>query len=423
MMKEYLKRLPKELQDLISLASNVASGQDEAAYLVGGFVRDLIVGVENLDLDIVIEGNGIAFAQDFAQRLNAKLTVHRRFGTATVIINHRLKIDIASCRKESYPYPGSLPVVSRGSLKDDLLRRDFTINAMAIGISGDNFGKLIDFFHGKDDIQRRQIRILHALSFIDDPTRILRAIRFEQRYKFHIESHTLKLLKKALASSALEKISCHRLRDELILLLKEPQPIKYIRRINKLIGFSFLSPDFHFSKRTEAFLKAIAAQINWFKNYTPRKRMLDVWLIYLIGLIGYLSVNRIKALCTAFGFSKGEVKRILSYKKTIVVLGNKLRRSLPPSRVYKYLEPLSYEVILLLNAKYRDKALRQNIADFFNIYNGVRIQATGNDLAGLAIAPGPRYKDILTRILYAKLDGKIKTKAQELEFIKRLAKR
>lgn len=419
-MREYLDRLPKDISKLVYLARDLSHQLDCNAYAVGGFVRDLILNVRNFDLDIAVEGDGIKFAENFAKELNAKLTQHKRFGTASISIKHYLKVDIASTRKESYPESGSLPLVVPGSLKDDLSRRDFTINAMAIDISKDNFGRFIDFFNGQADIRRKKIRVLHDLSFIDDPTRILRAVRFEQRYNFRIERHTLKLLKNALSFKALGKVGPHRLRDEIILILKEPHPIKYVKRINNLIGFSFIDPTLRFSKKTASFLKTIDRQIHWFMNNTPRKRLLDVWLLYLIGLIDDMAIEEKREFCRRFSLSKGETKRILSYEKAILRLKNMLKKKVPPSRIYKCLEPLSYEIILLLNAKYKNKILHKNIKDFFNIYNGVRIYTTGNDLAKLEIRPGPRYKSILTKILYAKLDHKINSPEEELEFIKKL---
>jgi tRNA nucleotidyltransferase (CCA-adding enzyme) len=291
---------------------------------------------------------------------------------------------------------------------------------MAISISRDNFGDFIDFFKGRDDILKKNIRVLHDLSFIDDPTRILRAIRFEQRYNFRIESLTLKLLKNSLSLGALEMVSSHRLRDEIVLIMKEPMPIKYLKRIKELIGFSFINPNLHFSKKTESFLRSINRQIIWFQNKTPRKRALDTWLIYFIGLISDLHTRNIKNFCKKFAFSRGETKRFLSYKNTIEEIAGKLKKKTEPSQLYKCLEPLSYEVILLLRAKFENKILRKNVNDFLGIYNGVKIRTTGADLAKLSIIPGPKYKSILTKTLYAKLDKKIKTKEEELKFIQSL---
>jgi tRNA nucleotidyltransferase (CCA-adding enzyme) len=238
-MRNRLHKLPQEIKDLIYLASNIATENNMPVYLVGGFVRDLLLEVKNLDLDFVIEGDGIKFAEDLATILKARLIRHRRFGTATIVLNpvrvitsfsrlpivsRGVKIDIATARRETYPRPASLPLVTRGTLEDDLARRDFSVNAMAISITKKDFGKLVDFFCGKDDLQHKKVRILHSLSFIDDPTRMLRAIRFEQRYNFKIEPHTLKLLKVAAAIKMLEKVQPQRLRDELILILKEAHP-------------------------------------------------------------------------------------------------------------------------------------------------------------------------------------------------------
>ena len=219
-MKNYLNNLSEELRELIHLASDVANKNNMPVYLIGGFVRDLILGVKNFDLDIVVEGDGIKFAEVLSGKLNAGLIRHRRFGTATVILKKHLKVDIATARQEYYPEAAHLPEVTRGVLKDDLMRRDFTINAMAISINRQDFGRFIDCFGGEADLANKEIRVLHNLSFIDDPTRILRAIRFEQRYNFKIEPKTLKLLREANRLKMLERVSRERLRDELILILK-----------------------------------------------------------------------------------------------------------------------------------------------------------------------------------------------------------
>jgi tRNA nucleotidyltransferase (CCA-adding enzyme) len=430
-MPELLEKLPQAIKGLIQSSSDTAQELNYNAYLVGGFVRDLILGVKNLDLDIVVEGQGIVFATELGRRLSAEVITHKKFGTATVIVPQpvkrmdkgavaSIKIDIATAREEFYQQPAVLPTVRGSVIKDDLGRRDFTINAMAISISRADCGRFIDFFHGRDDIRRRSIRVLHDLSFIDDPTRIFRAIRFEQRFNFHLEPRTLKLLKKALALKMLERLSPHRLRAEMILIFKEERPLKYIRRINKLVGFSFLSPHLKFTHKTERLLGSIESQIKWFKNRTPGRRPLDTWLIYMIALINDMPLKYIKEFCLAFGFTKGERKRILSCKNTVDKTARKLKLKLKPSHIHRCLEPLSYEVILLINAKYQNLTLRKNVKDFFNIYNGVKINTGGEDLAKLKIPPGPSYKKILEQTLYAKLDKKISSKKEELEFIKGL---
>jgi len=408
---------------LIHEASRIASANDMTIYLVGGFVRDLMLGVKNLDLDIVVEGNGIKFAEDFASFLKAKLIRHRRFGTATIILKPQLKIDIASARKEFYPQPAHLPVVTSGTLKGDLFRRDFTINAMAISIVGRDFGKLIDFFGGEVDLENKKIRILHNLSFIDDPTRILRAIRFEKRYNFKIEPETLKKLKEAVKLGMLDKLEPQRIRDDLILMLKENRPLREIKRLQELAGFGFLSPHLTVSQKTYVFLNSLEKQINWFKRAYPQRRHLDAWLIYFMGLIQALDINEIQHICRRFAFCRGEEKRLLTYKRNNrkVILGLN-KEKIKPSKIFALLEPLSYETLLLLKAKYKSKRIQRHIANFFKYYNGIRIHITGNDLHRLGLEPGPRYQKIFAKVLNAKLDGKVETKEEELAIVAKLIK-
>jgi tRNA nucleotidyltransferase (CCA-adding enzyme) len=422
-MKEYLKKLPKEILDLVYSAQDVASSNNMPVYLVGGFVRDLMLGVKNLDLDIVVEGDGIKFADDFASALKAKLIRHQRFGTATIILKPHLKIDISTARKEFYPEPAHLPVVSSGTLKDDLFRRDFTINAMAISISCQDFGKLIDIFDGKPDLDKKKIRVLHDLSFIDDPTRILRAIRFEKRYGFKIEANTLKLLKGAVKSKMLEKLEPQRTRDDLILMLKEEQPLRQIKRLHGLAGLEFISKRLSVTKKTYKLLSSAERQINWFRKVHHKRRTLDTWLIYFMGLIDNLDIKTITKICYKFALRRGDEKRILQYKrinhKFVSDLG---KREIKPSKIFAILEPLTYEVILLLNAKFKNRYLKKHIDNFFRNYNGMRILVSGHDLKSLGVSPGPDYQKIFAKVLNEKLEGRAKTKDEELQIIKKLLK-
>ncbi|MCM8800433.1 MAG: hypothetical protein NC912_00235 [Candidatus Omnitrophica bacterium] len=420
-MKEYLKELPQGIFRLIKLAQDISSTLNYNVYLVGGFVRDLLLRVKNLDLDMVVEKEGIGFAEEFAKRLNARIIRHKRFGTATLVINSDFKVDIATTRKETYRCPASLPQVSLGTLRDDLFRRDFTINAMAIQIGPDNFGRLIDFFGGRDDLKKERIRVLHNLSFIDDPTRILRAIRFEQRYNFKIESKTIKLLKEAVKLGMLKRVSPHRLRDEIILLLKEKEPLKNISRLNKLTGFGFIDPALSLSEDAYKFLKKIKKEIAWFKKEYPDLRPIDTWLVYFIGLIDCLTLAKVKRLGIRFAFCRADRIRMISYKKQLskVIKTLSLRR-ISAWRLFRILQPLSYETILLIKAKSKNKDVNRHIKEFFDTYHGIRVSLDGNDLKNLGLPPGPLYQRIFERILKEKLKGRLKTRQQELLFVKRI---
>ncbi len=420
-MLKMLSKIPEELKGLIAKLREQALAQNRKVYLVGGFVRDLILRVKNLDLDIVVEGDGIKFAEDFAKLLEARITAHRQFGTATVLLKFGLKVDFSSARKESYPQPAYLPVVSSGSLKDDLFRRDFTINAMAISLTD---GSIVDYFGGRDDLINKKIRVLHDLSFKDDPTRILRAVRFEQRYDFNIEPKTLELLKEAVKLKMLEKVQPHRTRDDLVLVLKENNPLKEVRRIKQLTGFKFIHPKLNLSVKTYAYLKSLEKEIKWFNKNYPQRRSLDTWLIYLIGLCDSLNPAAIREICEKFGLRKGEEKRLLSYKqvtrKFIVELSNP---KIKPSRIFALLEPLSYETVISLRAKYNNSVFKRQIADFLEIYNGMRVFVSGDDLHGLGLIPGPQYQKIFAQVLNAKLNGEVKDKKEELSLIRELLRK
>lgn len=420
-MLKMLSKIPEELKGLIAKLREQALAQNRKVYLVGGFVRDLILRVKNLDLDIVVEGDGIKFAEDFAKLLEARITAHRQFGTATVLLKFGLKVDFSSARKESYPQPAHLPVVSSGSLKDDLFRRDFTINAMAISLTD---GSIVDYFGGRDDLINKKIRVLHDLSFKDDPTRILRAVRFEQRYDFNIEPKTLELLKEAVKLKMLEKVQPHRTRDDLVLVLKENNPLKEVRRIKQLTGFKFIHPKLNLSVKTYAYLKSLEKEIKWFNKNYPQRRSLDTWLIYLIGLCDSLNPAAIREICEKFGLRKGEEKRLLSYKqvtrKFIVELSNP---KIKPSRIFALLEPLSYETVISLRAKYNNSVFKRQIADFLEIYNGMRVFVSGDDLHGLGLIPGPQYQKIFAQVLNAKLNGEVKDKKEELSLIRELLRK
>ena len=383
-----------------------------------------MLGLPNFDLDITIEGDGLDFATKLADRLKARLSLHKRFKTATLLTQDRIKIDISTARSEIYKTPASLPIVTCGAIKDDLKRRDFTINAMALSIKPFEPERLIDFFNGRKDIRNKKIRLLHDLSFIDDPTRMLRAIRFEQRYGFRIEPESLNLLNKARDSGVLGLVNPHRLKDEIVLIFKEDYPTKYVVRIEKLLGFSFISRRIRLNKKKIKYLDSIYKTIQWFNKELPQHRKLDTWLMYFIGLISDLNPKEIHSIFRRFAFSKGETKRALSFKKIIEnSLESRLKMRLPASRLYRLLEPLSYEIILMIKARSKHKLLNKNIYNFLKIYNGMRIHLRGSDLVNLGIPRGPGYKKILERILYARLDRKVNNKQEELKLAQSLAKK
>lgn len=420
-MKVNLKILPAELQRLVSIIKDLADQKKFPAYLVGGFVRDLLLKRKNLDLDVVLEADGIAFAQDLACVLQARMVTHRRFGTATLYTPQHFKIDIATARKEYYPYPAALPVIVPSCLRDDLFRRDITINTLAISLSQDDFGRLIDFFGGLPDLNKGVIRVLHPKSFLDDPTRILRVVRFQKRFDFRIERNTLSYLKLAVKKGMLHRVQPHRIRDELISLLSEDKAPYQIKRLHSLCGFDFLEKGINFDSDNLKFLFSIQRQINWYSQLPIRHRLLDNWLLYFLGIIDKLDPKRTESLCQKLALQRGQAKRVLGFKKLPKALINEL--SLPflrASRIYGLLEPLSYEEIVLLRAKYHSPHLKKNIKNFFLNSVGARLHIRGQDLKDLGLKEGPDFRNLLRQVLLAKLDFGFKTKKEEIDYLKKL---
>lgn len=420
-MGKYLNKLPLELRKIINQAGEVSRQTRMPAFLVGGCLRDLILGADNFDIDITVEGSGIIFAEKLAKKCKSGLIIHERFGTAVLNLTNGLKVDIATTRKETYPFSAALPVVSPGSLKEDLFRRDFTVNAMALSIIPGRAEELIDPFGGRRDLAAGKIRVLHDLSFKDDPTRVLRAIRFKERLNFKIEPKTLSLLKEAIGLGLLNKVNPHRMRDEIILMLKEQDPLKQIKRLEELGGLSVISEKIKPAKSTYALFKSIGKEVSWFVKNFPRRRQLDLWLIYFTALLARLSCAEIKKISLKLALRKGEEKRIINYCQS----GNKLirqlsRKNILPARIFYLLEPVSYETVILLLASSANPYLKKHIKEFLENYNGTRLNVSGNDLRDLGILPGPEYSKILTKILGAKLNGRAPNRRNELVLIKKL---
>jgi tRNA nucleotidyltransferase (CCA-adding enzyme) len=220
--------------DIVKTVGKIADELGVRVYIVGGPVRDKMLGIPDHDMDFVVEGDGIEFSEVLNKTIKGKLTTYRAFGTATIEIK-RKRIDVVTARKEIYKHPAAYPTVKPGSIKDDLFRRDFTINAMALTVNKENFGKLVDFYEGQKDLRKGVIRVLHDKSFMDDPTRIFRAVRFSVRLGFKIEPHTKKLMKDAVKDRLLGEVNVGRIRKEIELFLKEKDPKKCLEMFSKLV--------------------------------------------------------------------------------------------------------------------------------------------------------------------------------------------
>jgi len=419
-MVNRLKKLPPRFQEVLKASSSLAGSLGFNIYLVGGVVRDLILARAIFDLDIVVEGEAIVFASHLAKRIGGSFKKHHAFGTATVYFNEH-KIDFATARVEKYPHWGALPRIKPAALSQDLFRRDFTINAMAISLNKNNYGRLIDLYNGAQDLGKKLIRVLHKDSFLEDPTRILRAVRFEQRFNFIIEANTFRLMDEALSAKALKLVSPHRLREELILILKEPAPRRYIKRINELEKFSFLDPKLDFKEENfRFFLRIEKAVLRYQKKI--RKNMSQVWLMYLAGILINLPLKKIIKVFHDFGFRKREREMVISLKKNIHKI-KKLDKNIKPETVYHILKPYALESIIFFYAYYPRKILRKNIDHFLDKLTDISLKVKGEDLKSFGLKPLTLYSKLLQKLLYAKIAKGLKSKKEEKKELKRIFRR
>lgn len=398
------KRLPPRILEVLEKSGQVAYQFGMKAYLVGGMIRDLLLHRDTADLDIVIEGDGIKFAEKFAQMYGAQVAEHRRFGTARVIFPDRFKIDVATARTESYHAPAALPQVHGGILRQDLYRRDFTINTLAIDLSSTNFGHLIDYFGGWDDLHQGVIRVLHSLSFIDDPTRTLRAIRFATRFNFRISQDTERLMKSAVDSRVLEKLTGKRLWAELRNLLQEKHPIPALRMLQQYKLLSFVHPAVEIDSFLLELLYRVESVLAWFTLNFPNEKI-PHWKIYLMALLEKL--NRAERMIVAQRFQLlSSVQEILRYYKSNVRdIFSRLKTGDNSSSLYFSLREYPLEVVLYAMARIEDQDHKQRIANYIRDLRDIRLDINGDDLVQMGMKEGPEIRELLNEVMKAKLDG------------------
>jgi tRNA nucleotidyltransferase (CCA-adding enzyme) len=411
--------LNKEVIILLRTIGEVAEENGYTVYAVGGFVRDLLLRIKNLDLDIVVEGDGISFDKKLAEFFGGAVRIHEKFSTALVIMPDGFNIDVATARLEYYEYPAAMPTVELSSLKLDLYRRDFTINAMAINLNPEKFGTLVDFFNCQTDIKERRIRILHNLSFVEDPTRIFRAIRFEQRMGFTIGKHTEKLLTNAVKMNLFNRFFGNRCFTELKLIFSEENPIPAIRRMAEFDLLKFILPGLKFDKRMEKNLNEIQRAIAWYK-LLYLDEPLQQWLVYLFAILADSTYSELKVFCMKFEFPERHKKGLLKEKEATDKILKELGRSrrLTNSEIYWLLQERSHESLLYLIAMARKKTAKKAVSHFVTHLRHYKTHVHGADLKKMGYRSGPIYKTILNHLLEAKLDGVVETKADEISFIR-----
>jgi len=414
-------RLPEGLCEILKTAGNTAEAMGFGAYLVGGSVRDIIHGresgevLEEPDIDIVIEGDGVAFARKLGEQLGARVHIHDRFQTAKLVTG-QMKLDIASARTEYYESPASLPTVEMSSIKRDLYRRDFTINTLAVKLNPGGLGRLVDFFGAQRDIKERTIKVLHNLSFIEDPTRAFRAIRFAERFGFRLSRHTENLIRSALKMELFDKLTGTRLYDEMALIFEETEPARAIERLGHFGLLKVIHHSLGFSSAMEEMLTSVDATLSWFSLLFTEEHP-DRSVIYLSAMLSELKAdNRDRALSRLCVPPKVRDAIVNSTR-----LARQALRKLPggdAAHVYETLRPLTLESLLLAMAltKYEDR--KKEVSRYLLEYRNVKPELNGDDLKELGMEPGPVYSRILGELLKKRLRGEVTTREDELNFVR-----
>jgi tRNA nucleotidyltransferase (CCA-adding enzyme) len=415
------ERLDDRLFVLLQDIGRTAEALKLNAYAIGGFVRDLFLYRSNEDIDIVIEGDGIAFGRQLAQDMQARIHTHSKFGTAVVIFPDGFKIDIASARMEYYKFPAALPTVEMSSLKLDLFRRDFTINTLCIQLNPGRFGTLIDFFTAQKDLKEKTVRVLHNLSFVEDPTRAFRAIRFEQRFGFTIGKLTANLIRNAVRMDFFQRLSGKRVFTELRLILSEENPTPAVVRLKDFGLLKVVHPSIELTDELIHLFTSIKKVVSWY-DLLFLEESYKKWAVYFMGLIQPCDMATTMNICRRFELAP-RLQTIFgrerfAAERSLTTLERNLRAD--NSLTYRELSPLRIELVLYMMAAARTEDVRKAISHFCVHLRFVRPLIKGRDLRDLGLRPGPRYREILDAVLDQKLNGHLETREEELDFARRL---
>lgn len=372
----------------------LAQQQQSAVFLVGGPVRDCLLKgrITAGDFDLAVEGDAAALARLAADALRGTLTIHARFGTATVALADGRSLDLAMTRTETYARPGALPDVTFGPIEADLARRDFTINAMALRLDGAHFGELIDRHGGEVDLRRGIIRVLHDRSFVDDPTRLFRAARFEQRFDFQLDDRTRELIPAALP--VIDQISGDRLRHELELIFGEAQPIKALRRLQ---AWGVL-------RQIDAALAGLAGLDDQPPSST---NPFGWWARWLSGL-PEIDLDRVAARLNLPREAAIDLKQVRDLLGRVAMIGQAER----PSVVYRQLQGFSERALSTTAGMINQPAARENIGRYLSDWQHATALIDGHRLQALGLPAGPAVGRVLAALRDAVLDGEVSSAAQ-----------
>lgn len=432
--------LPPARLALLQAVAEVAKSQRSALYIVGGFVRDLLLDRPSLDYDLVVEGDAIKLGKELVRQYGGRTTTHSRFGTAKWQIGKirpqlaeklgaqfdqtleperfPATLDLVSARREFYTEPTALPTVERGSIKLDLHRRDFTINTLALRLDGNHYGNVHDYWGGLADLHAGVVRVLHSLSFVDDPTRILRAVRFEQRFGYQIEDRTLELLENALG--LLDRVSGDRIRHELNIMLEEPAWEAMFDRLDDLGVLASIHPGLIWDQQAKERIRHVREEpvpSNWSLKLKRTMLPLSLTITYLSWFIDF-PVDTIRAVGGRLRLSSWLVDAIIA----AVHLGQRFEEiaQYSPGKAVQVFDQQPHLSLLVSYLLGKNQAVKDKIASYFADWQFIQPQTTGDDLRARGIPPGPHYRQILDALRTAWLNGEIDQVQEEQALLEKL---
>jgi tRNA nucleotidyltransferase (CCA-adding enzyme) len=421
--------------DLIKLVAGEAGKLGYPLYIVGGIVRDLLLGRAGFDFDLVVEGDAPSLAKVLEQKYGGKATIHSKFRTAKWDIkatrreNQRSLIkpdlqllefnflDLVSARSETYKHPGSLPIVKMGTIEDDLQRRDLTINALAIRVDGEDFGDLLDDHGGAIDVEKGSVRVLHPHSFLDDPTRMYRAVRYEQRLGFKIDDATLKLIPEA--RSIVEKLSAQRIRHELDLILDEPKAPQILERLADLELLKSIHPAlpwddnikrrFLAKRNTERVDRTLLDLLNG-----ETENRIVIWCLWLMSL----NEKQLDLLNKRLHFTAATLEALKASAKIFAKFDTLAKWK--ASKCAEYLDDLPISAIVAAYFASSEVKHRHPLEQYLKVWRHIKPKTTGHDLKRLGLKPGPKYQIILRELRNAWIDQEIHSEGEENRYLERL---
>lgn len=404
LQEEMQQQLPEEIYTLLQDISATAQRKDVSVYLIGGIVRDILLGEPNDDIDIVVEGDGIQFAKQLQADYGGEVVVHDSFGTATWEHPTSLKIDVTSSRLEYYDKPASLPDVETSTLKEDLHRRDFTINAMAIRLNEATFGALIDPFSGQRDLREKRIKILHNISFVEDPTRIFRAVRFETRFQFKMDAQTEKLALHSI--DKVKNLSANRIVDEMKRLFQENHPATVIQRLFELQFWQQFGVSEEEMEESCAHASALQSlYVQHFPNQQP-----DWFQYFMIPFYHDGKLNDVEK----FALTKSDTRFMQVVEELDMVRGWQQETAI--GALHRLLKIHAIEAILFILSK--ESSPNKSVLDYVQARNHLPTYLTGADLMQLGLRPGPFFSKLFLELEVAILDGEVESKEAALIWLK-----